>query len=204
MGLFRSLLAPIRWIARFPIVQFAVVVAGIFWLQAADSNSVFGEIFSALDWLVDLSVRQLSEIFEVKSFTRSWLTLAFMIGYVYLAVFAILVLASVILKAVVEVAARTNILGLRNAIARQRGIVAYRAWLPLERIRPEEIAQARWEEMFAWPANNKPPYPSLGWRLARGLISWAAVMLIVAVLLQEFTLFPILTWLGNAIRMHAP
>ena len=203
MGLFRSLLAPIRWIARFPIVQFAVVVAGIFWLQAADSNSVFGEIFSALDWLVDLSVRQLSEIFEVKSFTRSWLTLAFMIGYVYLAAFAILVLASVILKAVVELAARTNILGLRNAIARQRGIVAYRAWLPLERIRPEEIAQARWEEMFAWPANNKPPYPSLGWRLGRGLVSWAAVMLIIAVLLQEFTPFPILTWLGNAIRMHA-
>ena len=91
MVLIRSLLAPLRWISRFPLFQFAAIVAIIFWLQAAGSNSAGGEIFSALDWLVDLSVREASAIFEVKSFTRSWLTLAFMIGYVYLAAFLILV-----------------------------------------------------------------------------------------------------------------
>jgi hypothetical protein len=56
MALIKSLLAPIRRVAHFPLFQFAVVVAVILWLQAADSNSVFGEIFSALDWLVDFSV----------------------------------------------------------------------------------------------------------------------------------------------------
>jgi len=56
--------------------------------------------------------------------------------------------------------------------------------------------------MYAWPANNKPPYPSLRRRLARGLVSWIAVFLIIAFLLQEFTPFHILTWLSNATRMQ--
>ena len=38
--------------------------------------------------------------------------------------------------------ARRNMFGLTNVIARQRGIAAYRAWLPLERIRPAHIPQA--------------------------------------------------------------
>jgi len=35
----------------------------------------------------------------------------------------------------------TNFLWLRNTIARERGIAAYRAWLPLERIRPADCPQ---------------------------------------------------------------
>src|SRR5438876_11069337 len=85
MALIKSLLAPIRRVAHFPLFQFIVTMASILWLQAADSNSVFGEIFSALDRLVDFSANQFAAFFEVRSFTRSWLTVGFMMGYVYLA-----------------------------------------------------------------------------------------------------------------------
>src|SRR5947208_4896567 len=112
----------------------------------------------------------------------------------------ILLLAKLVIRAAVELAARINAFGLRNAIARERGIAAYRAWLPLERIRPTHIAQEKWEEMFAWPPDNKPPYPSLMHRVARGVVSYLAVILIIAVLLQEFTPFPALTWLGKMAR----
>jgi hypothetical protein len=201
MALIKSLLAPIRRIVHFPLFQFIVTVAFILWLQAADSNSVFGEIFSALDRLVDFSVNRFAAFFEVKSFTRSWLTVGFMMGYVYLAGLIILLLAKFVIRAAVELAARINAFGLRNVIARERGIAAYRAWLPLERIRPTHITQEKWEEMFAWPPDNNPPYPSLMYRVARGVASYLAVILIIAVLLQEFTPFPVLTWLGRKARM---
>ena len=85
---------------------------------------------------------------------------------------------------------------LRNTIARERGIAAYRAWVPFERIRPVNIPQEKWEETFAWPANNEPPYPPLAQRILRRLISYVAVILVAAVLLQVFTPFPVLTWLA--------
>jgi hypothetical protein len=91
--------------------------------------------------------------------------------------------------------------GLRNAIAHERGIEAYRAWLPLERIRPAHIAQEKWEERFAWPADGKPPYPPLTHRMVRAAVTYLAVVLIVAALLQAFTPFPVLTWLGQKARM---
>jgi hypothetical protein len=99
--------------------------------------------------------------------------------------------------AVVELVARHNIFYLRSAIARERGIEAYRAWLPLERIRPPHIPQEKWEEAFAWPADNRPPYPSLTHRIIRVVVSYAAALIVVVVLLQEFTPFPVLTWLSN-------
>ena len=148
-------------------------------------------------------MNRFAAFFEVKSFTRSWLTVGFMMGYVYLAGLIILLLAKFVIRAAVELAARINAFGLRNAIARERGIAAYRAWLPLERIRPTHITQEKWEEMFAWPPDNKPPYPSLTNRVARGVASYLAVILIIAVLLQEFTPFPALTWLGKVARMLA-
>ena len=84
---------------------------------------------------------------------------------------------------------------------RERGIAAYRAWVPLERIRPVSIPQEKWEETFAWPANNEPPYPPLAPRILRGVISYVTVGLVAAVLLQVFTPFPVLTWLGELIKM---
>ena len=155
MALIKLLVAPIRRIVSFPLFQLLAAIAVILFLQAADSTSVRGEIFSALDLLVDYTVSMCGAIFEVKSFTRSWLTAGFMIAYVYIAGLLIVLLAKVITGYVVELVARTNAFGLRNAIARERGIAAYRAWLPLESIRLADIAQEKWDERFAWPPDGR-------------------------------------------------
>ncbi|HEY7243265.1 MAG TPA: hypothetical protein VH678_05210 [Xanthobacteraceae bacterium] len=204
MGLIKALVTPIRRVAHFPLFQFAITVAVILWLQAADSKSISGEIFNGLDWLVDFSVRQCAAIFEVKSFTRSWLTVGFMIGYVYLAGLVILLITNLVIGAAVELGARVNAFGLRNAIARERGIAAYRAWLPLERIRPGHIPQEKWEQMFAWPPDDKPPYPSLLYRALRGVLSYVVLILVIATLLQVFTPFPALNWLESLAAMLIP
>jgi hypothetical protein len=187
--------APIRGLIRFPLVQFAIVIGIILWLQAADDKSIFGEIFGGLDRLVESTVEMVSAMFTVKSFTRSWLTFGFMIAYVYLAGSLILWLVRLSIIAAVDFAGRHNLFYLRSAIARERGIGAYRAWVPLERIRPDHIPQRDWEERFAWPANNEPPYPPLAHRILRGILFYAAAILIVALLLQFFTPFPVLTWI---------
>ncbi|MFZ0066679.1 MAG: hypothetical protein WAK90_10965 [Pseudolabrys sp.] len=192
----KLLAAPIRSIVRFPLFQLAVVVAVILLLQDADDKSALGQIFNGLDKLVESTVRLLSAVFNVKSFTKSWLTSGFWIAYVYLACLLILSLVRVTIRAVVDFVGWSNAFGLRNAIARERGIAAYRAWVPFERIRPDNIPQEKWEETFAWPANNKPPYPPLAQRVLRGVISYVAVILVAAVLLQVFTPFPALTWLS--------
>ena len=201
MALIKLLVAPIRRIVNFPLFQLMAAIAVILLLQAADSRSVFGQIFSALDLLVDFTVRLCGSIFEVKSFTKSWLTSGFMIAYVYIAGLLIVFLVKAAISAAVELVARSNTFGLANAIARERGIAAYRAWLPLERIRPAHIAQEKWEERFAWPADDKPPYPPLTHRVVRAVVTYLAVVLAIAALLEAFTPFPALTWLGKTARM---
>jgi hypothetical protein len=118
MGLIRLIVAPIRSIVRFPLFQLGVVVAIILFLQAADDNSLFGQIFNALDKLVDASVRLFSELFEVKSFTRSGLTAGLMIAYVYLVCLLILFVLRIVIRAVVDLLGWSNAFGLRNTIAR--------------------------------------------------------------------------------------
>ena len=203
MGLIKLLAAPVRGIVRFPLFQFAVVVAIILLLQAAADTSVFGQIFSALDKLVDATVRLCSAIFDVKSFTKSWLISGFMIAYVYLACLLLLFLVRVAIRAMVDFTGRSNLFGLRNTIARERGIAAYRAWVPFEKIRPADIPQEKWEEAFAWPADDNPPYPPLAQRLLRGAVNYCVVVLVAAVLLQMFTPFPVLTWLGKLTKMSS-
>jgi hypothetical protein len=198
MSSIKLLLAPIRRIVHFPLFQLLVTVTVIVWLQAAETNSLLGQIYDGLDKLVDYTVQRCIAVFQIRSFTRSWLTTSLWIGYVYLAGVLLLYLADTLIRAVVEFAARNNLLYLRNTVARERGIAAYRAWLPLERIRPAHIAQDKWEEAFAWPPDNKPPYPSLAYRIARAVVCYVAVALVAAVLLQEFTPLHVLTWLGNA------
>lgn len=201
MGTIKQMTAPIRSIVRFPLFQLAVVVAVILFLQAADLTSAFGQIFSGLDKLVDTTVQMFSAIFNVRSFTKSWLTTGFWIGYVYLACLLILALARFAITAVVDLVGRHNAFWLRNAIARERGIAAYRAWVPFEKIRPPHIPQPQWEEAFAWPANNKPPYPPLAQRLLLGATINVAVVAAIAVALQIFTPFPVITWLGQLTKM---
>jgi hypothetical protein len=151
----KLILAPIRSIVRFPLVQFAIVIGVILWLQNADGRSIFGQIFNGLDKLVDATVQLCSAAFTIKSFTKSWLTSGFMIAYVYLAGTLLLFLMRLMIIAVVDFVGRSNLLYLRNTIARERGIGAYRAWIPFERIRPAHISQREWEEAYAWPHYRK-------------------------------------------------
>jgi hypothetical protein len=201
MGMIKLLAAPIRSILRFPLFQLAIVVAVILFLQAADEKSARSQIFNGVDKLVESTVGLLSAAFNVKSFTKSWLTTGFWIAYVYLACLLILSLLRVAIRAVVDFVGWSNAFGLRNAVARERGIAAYRAWVPFERIRPVNIPQEKWEETFAWPANNEPPYPPLAQRILRGVLSYVIVVLVAAALLQIFTPFPVLTWFGKLTKM---
>jgi hypothetical protein len=201
MGHIKLLTAPIKSIVSFPLFQLAVVVAVILFLQAGDDNSARGQMFNGLDKLVESTVGLVSATFNVKSFTRSWLTTGFWIAYVYLACLLILYLLRLAIIKMIDFVGRTNLFYLRNAIARERGIAAYRAWVPFERIRPVNIPQEKWEETFAWPANNEPPYPSLARRILQAAISYLAVLLFAALLLQLFTPFPVLTWLGGLMKM---
>ncbi len=191
----KLILAPIRGMVRFPLLQFTIVIGVILWLQAADDRSMSGQIFDALDKLVDATVQLYSAFFTVKSFTKSWLVSGFMIAYVYLAGSLLLFLVRLLISAAIDFAGRNNLLYLRSAIARERGIGAYRAWVPFERIRPANVSQREWEESFAWPANNKPPYPPLAHRMLRGVFFYGAMLSIGAFLLQFFTPFPVLTWI---------
>jgi hypothetical protein len=197
----KLLAAPIRSIVRFPLFQLAVVVAVILFLQAGNDISARGQMFNGLDKLVESTVGLLSAAFNLKSFTKSWLTTGFWIAYVYLACLLVLAVLRVVISKLVDFVGWTNLFGLRNAIARERGIAAYRAWVPFERIRPVGIPQEKWEEAFAWPANNEPPYPPLAQRILRGVISYVGVLLTAAILLQVLTAFPVLTWLGELIKM---
>jgi|SRR5689334_10475078 hypothetical protein len=194
MRMIKLIAAPIRSIVKFPLFQLVVVIALILLLQAADDNSMPGRIFNGLDKLVQATVGMVSDTFNVKSFTRSWLTTSSWIAYVYIACLLFLFLVSLLIKALVDLVGWSNAFGLRSAIARERGIAAYRAWVPLERIRPATVPQQQWEETYAWPADNKPPYPPLAHRIVRGAISYVVVILAAAALLQAFTPFPVLTW----------
>ena len=195
MTFLKLFFAPVRRLLSFPLVQLAIAIAVILFLQAADSQSIAGRLFSALDALVDGTVQVAAHLFEVKSFTRSWLTAGFMIACVYLVWLAMLFLIRVAIGLLIESIARTNTLGLRNSIARERGVAAYQAWLPLERIRPNNVSQEVWEERYAWPADNRPPYHPLWRRALRATIAYVLFAAIVVGLLQAFTPFPVITWL---------
>jgi hypothetical protein len=112
MTLINLLVAPIRRVVNFPLFQLMTAIAVILLLQAADSRSVFGEIFSALDLVVDFTVRLCASIFEVKSFTKSWLTTGLMIVYVYIAGLLIVILVKGVIRAAVELAATCSVSGM--------------------------------------------------------------------------------------------
>jgi hypothetical protein len=201
MGTIKQITAPFRSLARFPLFQLTIVVALILFLQAADPASAFGRIFTGLDKLVGATVDMFAIVFNARSFTKSWLTSGFWIGYVYLVCLLILLLARLAFGALVDAVGRHNAFWLRNAIARERGVAAYRAWVPLEKIRPPHIPQPQWEETFAWPASGKPPYPPLAQRLLIGAVINVAVVLAIALALQFLTPFPVLTWFGQLVKL---
>src|ERR1700735_3206826 len=179
MALLRLLVAPVRRLLRFPLFQFIAVVAIVFLLQAADEHSLFGWIFDQLDHLVAATVLLCSNLFSAKSFTRSGLTIFLIVAYMYLALAVILFLLRIFIRGMIDLVGWSNAFGLRNAIARERGIAAYRAWVPFERIRPASIPQEQWEQTFAWLANNQPPYPSLPYRFLRTAAGYVLLFLLV-------------------------
>jgi len=199
MGLIKLIAAPIRSIVRFPLFQFGVVFAIILYFQAADETTLQGKAFDGLDKLTDDSVQLISQLFTVKSFTRSVLSAGLMIGYVYLVCLLILAVLRFLIRRIVDFVGWSNAFWLRNSIAHERGIEAYRAWLPLERIRPDGIPQEQWEATYAWPPDNSPPYPPLWRRILHGVVSYIVVIAGLAVLIQIFTPFPVLTWLAKLV-----
>jgi hypothetical protein len=200
MGLIRLIAAPIRSLVRFPPFQIAVVVIVILLLEAAGDNSVFGQIYRVLDNLVGGSVKFVSAFFEIRSFTSAGLVWGFGIAYIYIVLLLILLIARVVIEGIVDLIGWSNLFYLRSTIARERGIAAYRAWVPFERIRPSQIPQEKWEAAYAWPPNNRPPYPPLPVRIVRDVLSYLIVIAAIAILLQIFTPFPVLTWLGRLVQ----
>lgn len=196
MTFIKLLTAPIRRLMNWSVIQFCIVVVVILFLEYQDPNTIGGQVYGWLNSLVTTSLNFLSHVHEMRSFTRAFLTVGLTIAYGFCVLWLFLEACRRIIRNGVDFAGRHNFLGLRNAIARDRGIAAYRAWEPLEHIRPPEIPQFVWEERFAWPANDEPPYPSLWRRIAFELASVILVVLLVLVLLQVFTPIPALSWIA--------
>ena len=131
--------------------------------------AVLRPIADGLKGLVTATVQLCSQYFRVGILTDPVLQVGLMIAYVYIICLFALFLLRLVIAFIIDLIGSSNFLWLRSAIARERGIAAYRAWLPLERIRPRHIPQDKWEETFAWPADNKPPYPPLRRRIARAV-----------------------------------
>jgi len=202
MGIIRLIAAPIRRIARSRLVQLLVVVAIILLLDHYSYDyAVLRPVADALKRLVTATVQLCSEYFRVGILTDPVLQVGLMIAYVYIVCLLIFVLLRYLARLTIDVVGWSNFLWLRSTIARERGIAAYRAWLPLERIRPADCPPEEWEQQFAWPADNKPPYPPLALRMAWGALSYVLVIAVAAVLLQEFSPFPVLSWLGKLTKI---
>jgi hypothetical protein len=198
MGIIRLIVAPIRGIVRSWLFQFAAVLAIILLLDYYSFDyAPLREISSGLKTLVDATVRFFSEHFRIGILTDPVLQVGLIIAYVYVVCLVIAFFIRIAIRGMVDFIGWSNFLWLRSTIAHERGIAAYRAWLPLERIRPAHIPQEKWEQSFAWPANNMPPYPPLAQRVLRSVLVYAAVLVAACILLQIFTPFPVLTWLGK-------
>ena len=143
MGAIRLLAAPIGRIANSRLFQLAVVVLIILLLDHyAYDHPVLQPIADGQKALVNATVQLCSEYFRIGILTDPVLQVGVMIAYVYMVCLLIFSLLRVIVRWLIDLAGWSNFLWLRNSIARERGIAAYRAWLPLERIRPADCPQA--------------------------------------------------------------
>ena len=201
MGTLRLVVAPIRRVADSRLFQLVVIVTIILLLDHYSYDyALLSSLAGGLKILVTVTVQLCSQFFRVGILTDPVLQVGLMIIYVYFVCLLIFYFLRVTIRAAVDLIGSSNFLWLRSTIARERGIAAYRAWRPLEKIRPPTIPQEKWEEMYAWPADNTPPYPPLPRRILGAAMSYLIVIVAAAVLLQIFTPFPILTWLGKLAR----
>ena len=155
----RIVLAPILRLLNSPLLHFVIVVVLIVALEAAPNDTLLGKLSDGLDQLVSSTAEVVFAAFTLKTVAKSLILTATAIAYVYVCLIAVLYLLRAAVRGLVDLAGRTNFLWLRTTIARGRGVAAYRAWLPLERIRPDRIPQEEWEATYAWPPGNRPPYP---------------------------------------------
>ena len=200
MGAIRMIAAPIRRIAGSHLFQFAVVVTIIVLLDRYSFDyPALLPITDGLHKLVTATVQICSNIFRVGILTDPVLQAALTIAYVYVVCLVIFFVLRFLLRKTIDLIGWSNFLWLRSTIARERGIAAYEAWLPLERIRPDDCPQEQWEEQYAWPADNSPPYPPWPQRALSATVSYVAVFGGAAVLIQLFTPFPVLTWIRQLI-----
>jgi hypothetical protein len=200
MDAIRLIIAPIRRVANSRVFQLALVIVIILLLDHYSYDYiVFRLIATDLKDLVTATVQLCSEYFRVGILTDPVLQVGLVIAYVYIIYLFVSFLLRLGTAFVIDLIGSSNFLWLRSAIARERGIAAYRAWLPLERIRPRDIPQDKWEQAFAWPPGNVPPYPPLLRRIARAVVTYALAFGGAAVLIQLFTPFPALTWIGRLI-----
>lgn len=200
MSAIRLLAAPLRRIANSRLVQLAAVIVVILLLDHyAYDYAALQAVAEGLKDLVAASVKLCSELFRVGILTDPVLQVGLMIVYVYVVCLVTFFVLRQATRKTIDVVGRNNFLWLRNSVARERGIAAYRAWLPLEAIRPPNYPQDKWEQEFAWPADNKPPYPPSWQRILRETISTVVVLAIAAILLQYFTPVPVLSWIRELI-----
>ena len=191
MGAIRLIAAPIRRIANSRIFQLALVIAIILSLDHFSYDyAVLRPMADGLKGLVTATVQLCSQYFRVGILTDPVLQVGLMIAYVYIICLFAFFLLRLVIAFIMDLIGLSNFLWLRSAIARERGIAAYQAWLPLERIRPRQIPQDKWEETFAWPADNQPPYPPLRRRSARAVVTYALVLGAVAQVNGHFDGFP--------------
>lgn len=185
----RIVLAPIRRLLGSPLLHFAVVVFLIVALEAASNDTLLGKLSDGLDKLVESTAEIVFAAFALKTVAKSLILTAIAIGYVYVCLIAVLYALRAAMRGLVNLAGRTNFLGLRSMIARERGIAAYRAWLPLESIRPDHISQQEWEATYAWPPGDRPPYPPLAIRISRtiGLYALLFAALVLAIYVYRHT-----------------
>jgi hypothetical protein len=200
MGAIRLIAAPVRHIANSRLFQLAVVVAVILALDHYSFDyPILRPAAEGLKKVVTGTVQLFSDYFRVGILTDPVLQVGLMIAYVYIICLLAFVFLRYLMRLLIDLIGWSNFLWLRNPIARERGIAAYRAWLPLERIRPADCPQELWEEQYAWPKGDKPPYPPWPVRATRDLFGYAIVIFGAAVLIQLFTPFPVLSWFGALI-----
>jgi len=132
MDAIRLIVAPVRHVANSRVFQVALVIAIILSLDHYSYDyAVLRPIADGLKDLVTATVQLCSQYFRVGVLTDPVLQVGLMIAYVYLVCLVAFFLLRLATAFIIDLIGSSNFLWLRSAIARERGIAAYRAWLPL-------------------------------------------------------------------------
>jgi hypothetical protein len=131
MDAIRLIVAPVRRVANSRVFQVALVIAIILSLDHYSYDyAVLGSIAYGLKDLVTATVQLCSQYVRVGILTDPVLQVGLMIAYVYIACLIAFFLLRLATAFIIDLIGSSNFLWLRTAIARERGIAAYRAWLP--------------------------------------------------------------------------